>query len=31
MNQLIGWIASNEYKKDEKKKLSKKDRLKIED
>ncbi|KAK5203027.1 hypothetical protein LTR41_011251 [Exophiala xenobiotica] len=31
MDQLIGWMASNEHEKDEKKKLPKKDRLKIED
>lgn len=31
MDQLIGWMASNEHEKDEKKKLPKEDRLKIED
>jgi hypothetical protein len=31
MDRLIGWMASNEHEKDEKKKLPKEDRLKIED
>ena len=31
MDQLIGWMASNEHEKDQKKRLPKEDRLKIED